>query len=421
MLDTATQSRLSAEDLGDEIALLATQIDAATYRLLCLIRDFDASQGWMDQGCLSCAHWLSWRLGWTPATARERLRVAHALEELPMISARVEAGEISYSKARAVTRVATAQSDEEWASTALEATAAQLERIVRSYRRADRGDEITRAQNHHDQRGLHTFYDDDGMLVVQGRLAPEAGALLMKALEATAASVHDVDPELSYEQRQADALVELAGASLAGSSGGESARDSGRYQVVVHVDAEVLADPSAPGRSEIEDGPDISAETSRRIACDGSVVEMTHGTGGEILSVGRKARVVSTPIRRALRERDGCCRFPSCTNRIVDAHHIEHWSAGGETKLDNLIIACRRHHVMLHEGGYRIELDALGQPTFLRPDGVRIPDVARAPKVGDASEAVGAVVRGNTSAGVQIDAMTAYPRWDGEQIGRAHV
>ncbi len=178
MLDTATQSRLSAEDLGDEIALLAAQIDAATYRLLCLIRDFDKAEGWVGSGCLSCAHWLSWRLGWTPATARERLRVAHALEELPMISARVEAGEVSYSKARAVTRVATAASDEEWASTALEATAAQLERIVRSYRRAERSDEITRAQNHHEHRGLHTFYDDDGMLVVHGRLAPEAGRCL---------------------------------------------------------------------------------------------------------------------------------------------------------------------------------------------------------------------------------------------------
>ncbi len=89
MLDTATHRRLCAEDLGDEIALLATQIDAATYRLLCLIREFDAAQGWRDQGCLSCANWLSWRLGWTPATARERLRVAHALEELPAVSARV--------------------------------------------------------------------------------------------------------------------------------------------------------------------------------------------------------------------------------------------------------------------------------------------------------------------------------------------
>jgi hypothetical protein len=422
MLDTPIQYRPSPEnlgdDLGDEIAKLAAQIDAATYRLLCLIRDYDNAQGWVEQGCLSCAHWLSWRLGWTPATARERLRVAHALEQLPAISARVEAGEVSYSKARAVTRVATTASDEEWASTALEATAAQLERIVRCYRREERSDEIAEAHNHHDHRGLHTFYDDDdGMLVIQGRLAPEAGALFMKALEAAAARERDTDSELTYAQRQADALVELSGASLVSDS--DSLGD--RYQVVVHVDAEVLADPSLPGRSEIEEGPEIPAETSRRIACDGSVVEMTHGTGGEILSVGRKTRAVSTPIRRALRERDGCCRFPSCTNRIVDIHHVEHWSAGGETKLENLLLACRRHHIMLHEGGYRIELDALGQPTFLRPDGVRIPDVAHAPKVGNGSEGGVALLRGNTSTGVQIDAMTAYPRWDGEAVDYEYV
>ncbi len=151
---------------------------------------------------------------------------------------------------------------------------------------------------------------------------------------------------------------------------------------------------------------------------------MTHGTGGEILSVGRKTRVVSTPIRRALRERDGCCRFPSCTNRIVDIHHVEHWSAGGETKLENLLLACRRHHIMLHEGGYRIELDVLGQPTFLRPDGVQIPSVVPAPSVDSASDAAATLAQGNACARVQIDqidAMTAYPRWDGEAVDYEYV
>ena len=417
MLDTATHRRLCAEDLGDEIALLATQIDAATYRLLCLIREFDAAEGWMDQGCLSCATWLSWRLGWTPATARERLRVAHALEVLPAISARVEAGEVSYSKARAVTRVATVASDAEWASTALEATAAQLERIVRTYRRAERSDEIARTQNHDSHRGLHTFYDDDGMLVIQGRLAPEAGALLMKALEA--AQVQDADPEVTYPQRQADALVEMAGTSLGGSKGNESSGD--RYQVVVHVDAEVLADPSASGRSELEGGPALSSETARRIACDASVVEMKHGASGEILSVGRKARVVSTSIRRALRARDGCCRFPGCNNRITDAHHVAHWVDGGETSLANTILICKRHHTMVHEGGYRIDLNAGGQPRFTRPDGVRIPSVLRAPSVGSANGAAATLARGNAGAGIQIDAMTAYPRWDGEAVDYDYV
>ncbi len=383
-------------------------------RLLCLIRDFDTAQGWAEYGCLSCAQWLSWRLGWTPVTARERLRVAHALEELPAISAAVETGEVSYSKARAVTRVATAASDVEWASTAREATAAQLERIVRSFRRAERSDEIARTQNHHDQRGLHTFYDDDGMLVIQGRLSPEAGALFAKALEAASARDQDTDPELTFAQRQADALVELAGASLSGDSGAESQGD--RYQVVVHVDVEVLADPAAPGRSEIEDGQNVSLETSRRIGCDASVVEMGHGPDGEILSVGRKTRVLSTPLRRALRARDAGCRFPSCTNRIADAHHIEHWIDGGKTSLGNLLLLCRRHHVLVHEGGYRIEQHAEGGTTFIRPDGEGIPSVVSAPSVGGTNDAAAMLARDNADVGIQIDAMTAYPRWDGEPV-----
>ncbi len=148
---------------------------------------------------------------------------------------------------------------------------------------------------------------------------------------------------------------------------------------------------------------------------------MTHGTGGEILSVGRKTRVVSTPIRRALRERDGCCRFPSCTNRIVDIHHIEHWMDGGETSLSNTALICRRHHVMLHEGGYRIVMDSRDQPTFLRPDGVQIASVVPAPNVDSASDAAATLAQGNARAQVQIDAMTAYPRWDGEAVDYEYV
>lgn len=419
MTDAASNQRQPQTNLGDEIALLAAQIDAATHRLLCLIREFDRQQKWAELDCLSCAHWLSWRLGWTPATARDRLRVAHALAELPAISAAVETGEITYSKARAVTRVATPDSDAQWADIALEATAAQLERIVRRHRRAERSDEITRTQNHNDHRALHAFYDDDGMLVLQGRLAPEAGAVVLKALKAAAAQHTAADDESTFAQRQADALVELAEAALVSGSGDGGAR--AESCLVVHVDQEVLADPSAPGRCALQEGPAVSAETSRRLACDAHVVEMTHAAGGEVLSVGRKTRVVSTPLRRALRERDETCRFPSCTHRIVDAHHIEHWADGGETELDNLLQLCRRHHVIVHEGGYRIERDAGGVVTFWRPSGVRIPNVICSPRVACGVEAGAELADRNTRAGIHVDAMTAYPRWDGDRVDYDHI
>jgi hypothetical protein len=137
-------------------------------------------------------------------------------------------------------------------------------------------------------------------------------------------------------------------------------------QVVVHVDAEVLADPAADGRSELEDGPGVPAELSRRMACDCSVVELRH-TGDEV-AVGRKTRVISAPLRRALRERDGGCVFPGCTNRRCDGHHVQHWAEGGETTLENTCLLCDRHHTLVHEGGWRTERHD-GTWRFFRPDG----------------------------------------------------
>ncbi len=196
-----------------------------------------------------------------------------------------------------------------------------------------------------------------------------------------------------------------------------------RYQVVVHVDAAVLADPSAPGRSVLEGIGGVSAETSRRLACDGALVPMVHAADGGILDVGRRTRAVSPALRRALTHRDGGCCFPGCDSRLCDAHHIEHWAEGGETKLDNLVLLCRRHHRAVHEEGFRIELDAAEEPRFLRPDGRELPGAPAPPPVlpptppsRPSHGRFSALEEWLSGRGIEIDPEALYPRWSGDRL-----
>ena len=186
-----------------------------------------------------------------------------------------------------------------------------------------------------------------------------------------------------------------------------------RYQVVVHVDAAVLEDPQAAGESAIE-GTGVPAGTSRRIACDASKVTMTHDSRGGILDVGRKTRIISPALRRALAHRDGCCRFPGCGLTFCDAHHVKHWAEGGETKLDNLLLVCRRHHRSVHEEGYTVVPGPDGIFRFFRPDGREIP---QAPPLPDLQEdAITALVDSLLELGVDVDWADNHPEWDGRRL-----
>ena len=144
-----------------------------------------------------------------------------------------------------------------------------------------------------------------------------------------------------------------------------------RYQVVVHVDSPALEE-DGDGGAELDDGPAVATETARRLSCDSSVVRIDESDGSP-LDVGRRTRAVPPAIQRALQRRDRGCRFPGCENRrFVDAHHIRHWARGGETKLENLVLLCRRHHRDVHEGGYSIEL-VDGELRFRNPWGGPVP------------------------------------------------
>jgi len=387
----ADASRADTHDLGETIAALAAGIHAAAYQLLVLLRDFDARDGW-NEGFLSCAHWLHWRTGFDLGASLEKVRVARALATLPRISWSMEHGQLSYAKVRALTRVATAANEAALLDVALAGTAAQVERFVRAWRRVDRVAEARDDERRFLNRELSTWVDDDGMVVIRGRLTPELGAVVQRALEAAAdrlfrdgrgaptgdAITEDVTPA----QRRADALGLLAECALAADLDRGTAGD--RYQVVMHMDAAPATDAAGPapdvapeaeegGVLELDHGAQyVSAETSRRISCDAALVTMVEEADGATPRAGRRTRTIPAAIRRALAARDQTCRFPGCMSRRCDAHHVEHWVDGGETSVDNLVRLCRRHHRAVHEGGFDVRLHADGILEFFRPDGARL-------------------------------------------------
>jgi 5-methylcytosine-specific restriction endonuclease McrA len=423
--DAPTMPTRELDRLGDEIAELSAHLDAATARLLTLIREFDARGGW-NTGFRSCAEWLGWRVGLNLGAARERVRVARALGTLPGLFEALARGELSYAKVRALTRVATPATEARLLAVGRAGTAAHVERIVRGWRRADLLAEAREARGQHARRALRVFTDDDGTVVLRGRLAPDVGALLVRALDAAREALYQrtrpagtaptaSDPALdspTRAQQQADALALLAEAAL------HHELDPGgpgeRYQVVVHVDAAVLADPQQPGQSVLEEGSHVSAETSRRLACDASRVVMRHDGEGRLVEIGARTRTIPPALRRALHHRDRSCRFPGCVVRVGQGHHVRHWAQGGPTTLSNLALLCRRHHRAVHEEGYQIAPGLDGTFHFRRPDGRALPDVPPStPVPADPAEALRAQ---HADQELRVDARTGCPQWFGERL-----
>jgi hypothetical protein len=294
-----TSQRTAELELGDEIAELSAHLEAATGRLLDLIRAFDARGGW-NTGFRSCAAWLSWRVGLDLGAARERVRVARALGALPSLAEALARGELSYAKVRALTRVATPATEARLLAIGRAGTASHVGRIVRGWRHMDRKAEAREAARQHGGRALHVYQDEDGTVVLRARLAPEVGALLLRALDAAretlyhrgraAGAMPAATAAPTRPQQQAAALALLAETAL------HHELDPGapgeRYQVVVHVDAAVLADPEQPGQSVLEEGSHVSAETSRRLACDASRVVMRHDEDGQVVEIGARTRTI---------------------------------------------------------------------------------------------------------------------------------
>jgi 5-methylcytosine-specific restriction endonuclease McrA len=400
--------------LGDQIAELSAHMTAATARLLDLIREFDIRGGW-NAGFRSCAAWLSWRVGLDLGAARQKVRVARALAALPRLAQAFARGELSYAKVRALTRVATPDTEERLLKIGHAGTAGQVECIVRAWRRMDRKAEARETARQHASRALHVYPDDDGTVVIRGRLTPEAGAVLLKALQAGRDTLYPKghgDDTPTMVQQQADALALLAETAL------HRKLDPGapgeRYQVVVHVDASVLADLEQPGQSVLEDGVGVSAETAQRLACDASRVVMRHDPEGRLLEIGARTRTIPPALRRALRHRDRGCRFPGCGLPFGQGHHLRHWAQAGPTTLSNLALLCRRHHRAVHEEGYQVERRADGKLQFRCPNGEVLPQVP--PPTEMLADAVDALRAQHDARGLHLDARTGMSGWLGEPL-----
>jgi len=532
--------------LADEIAEVASLIDAAEHRLLTLIRRFDESSGWATHGALSCAHWLNWRIGLDLGAARERVRVAHALATLPRVDAALRRGAISYSKVRAITRVASAATEATLLEMAVYATASQLERICRGYRRVVAEAEAGPPPSLADEelaRFVRVRETDDGMVRIEARLRPEEAAVVLQALdvarrrawrsgatsgagesaaaasagcagdvsaevraadvggvfaegapgasaretaERSAGPATEISAETSPSARRAgmrqhhepppalsraDALVAVAESWLASVASREDGHHTAGLPVelVVHVDRAALAagtdhrlgDPHTPAaaklapHAKLADGTPLALATARRLACDASVVLVDDMRGGAAVVTAarddgapsvhadareasataslpsRRTRRISPRLRHALRLRDDGCRFPGCTNRITDAHHVVAWTDGGATTLSNLLSLCRRHHRFVHEHGYRVLIARDGGPRFFRSDGEPVPLADETPRTllgSDApapgtmpdADALAGLRAAHAARGIAIDATTAFPRWDGTPLD-AHL
>lgn len=427
-------SELSIPELEDELLGLAGHLAAAQCRFLLLLAEYDRRRGWADPGLRSCAHWLSWRAGMSLRTATEQLRVAHALTQLPKVTEVFAEGRISYSKVRAITRIAgvppsadddgpaplAGDAEQVLLDLALTGTASHVETVVRATRRSQNAASRATAQ-----RALSWHHDADGMLVLRGRIPPDEGALLVAAIDALVAPrapvAHPVAAPLEgwedagREQapgavpdriaaRRADALLTLVGGTGA-DTGADVTVARGRAHLIVHVEA-------ATGTARIEGGPEIPAATAERLACDAQAQVLLHDRAGNRLYLGRTRRLASPAQIAALAVRDGGgCRFPGCSNtRHLHAHHVRPWQVGGRTDLDNLVLICGFHHRLVHDLGYRIRSDH-DRWAFERPDGGAVPEVC-APLVGNTESLL--EVHAHAELGITPDSLTPY--WEGERL-----
>jgi hypothetical protein len=393
----AAKSR--ADALAGQIGAAAALSAQSSCALLELIGQFDAENGvrfWTD--VKSLAHWLSWSCSMNLGVAREHVRIARALRRMPTVRDAFRAGRLSYSKVREVTRVVDVVEEAQLCELALTATAAQLAVMISAFRSAD-----GRRIGQQARRQVTIAERDDGLVEIRARLPKEEAAIVAAALAAARDQFGSPPPSPGAADRQAeavatpgygqaDALVDVARGFLATAPEDRSGED--RPLVVVHIDADLLAEPAAstgqfPPAAADPRAEDVPAGTSRprgkvchidglggiepatgaRLACDGSVLGAVVGAGGEVLNLGRTRRLVSRAQRRALMIRDRICQYPSCAQtRHLQAHHVVPWAAGGRTDLDNLILLCQWHHTTVHEGGVRIESRPNGWH-FMLPDG----------------------------------------------------
>ena len=348
---------LSDDDLEKELVTWAGRVNAGHARMLATIGEIDARGSWHGDGWLTCAHWLSVKLGLAPTTAHEHVRVARKLREMPLTAAEMAAGRLSFSQVRAITRIADAATEAAWLQVAAHATGAQLEKMARGVARAQAADRGEKPKPH-----VSWAYDDEtGEMVLTMRCPAEVALPVIAALEA---AIEDCKAEQSSAEDtvpdgeslpivgffgkgvvRMDGLLRLAKHYL--EHRGESAQSRDRSRLRVYTDPRT-------GWSRLHDGellpPAITAKITDGKAPPSLPRKMTN--------LGRLRRDATAYQRQILEALDGaCCAFPGCTRRRnLHAHHIQWWSHGGKTDLENLVLLCSRHHTLVHDEVYRLKL-----------------------------------------------------------------
>ncbi len=441
----ATETRearggMPLERIEAELTELAGQLAAGECRWLLLVAEYDRREGYLQWGCRSCAQWLSWQCGLDARTSREKLRVARALDDLPVITRGFAAGRLSYSKVRALTRIATPENEADLAELAEHATAVQVERVVRGWRRSRNAqDERDEAERQHEGRFLRIEFDDaagsDGSYVVTGRIPADVAAALLAVFESARALVPRPEPhddsgddsdaeggpagpldsgQLNVGQLNVDALAMMAESWLA--QGPASRKGGDRHMITVYVDANVLADDAdtdtdGDGVCAADGCSRLAPETARRLLCDSSIVWMLQDGDGKPVNVSTRTRSIPPSLRRAVHARDQGCDFPGCGRRsFTDIHHIRHRAQGGDNSLANLVELCWHHHRLVHEGGWNLRRGTHGRLISIRPDGTELP-VTDGP--GFDHHGIGV---SNRDRGVEVTRTTAIPKWCGEPL-----
>ena len=356
-----------ASTLENEDAIVAAHREMCRQLadLLVFIAEHDRREAYKVDGARTMADWLAYLFGYSERRARDLVAMAKAIEFLPAIADSLRAGLLTEEKVKWLASFATIDEDALLANDAIGMSAAEVRRLALERLR------VTRAMADARFKRRYVRVQRDvmaGEMRVWARLSDVEGEIVVKAIERRAKQA-SLDGAISFEERRADALVELCGMALGADA------DPDRATVVAHVDAEDFA--AGRGNGTLEGGARVASETVRRLSCDGRVQTVIHTEGS--ISASPVKRTVPPHLYRELRERDQTCVFPGCSNAIwVHAHHVEHFADGGPTTLSNLILLCGSHHRLIHEGGWVLRASPDGDRIFIRPDGTPLRRLASA-------------------------------------------
>ena len=395
-MNTVLVQSITTERLEAEITTFAAHMTAAMCRWLLLVAEYDRRAAFEQWECVSMAQWLGVHVGISSVTARQQVAVARKLVLLPAIREAFGSGAVSYSRVRAICRIATPADEHEWVEMARHATAQQMDRIVSDTIRCVNASDPDLPTRQVAARRFGWRIDDDGMFHVSGVLAPEIGVLLAKLIAGERDAVPA--PGNDYDQRNADAFGRLMQRLATGDTEG-----SATVLTVVHRYPD--------GTARLEGGPPVPPDTAERLAeqPDAEWVTATHTPGA--IRYGRRHRRPLPSLRRYLGARDRCCRFAGCgaTKRLA-AHHLKEWVRdSGETVPANLVLLCPRHHGAIHNRGWTITANPeTGDIEIRNPNGHPYPT---SDTPGDPT----AVIHENQAAGIEPGPDTIIPAGRGER------